>query len=302
MRRGLLDEVRENAASVVASARYVHIQDANVAEYAAAGTRARPAAPELDPATHILGQGETSLAFMITLDAINFGSGFFPRLRKRPGMSGYFTVAASLKDEFETRGEPWSAAELRRLTRADMARVIKQDLADEAIAELMDLFARALNDLGTFVEQRGGFRAVVEAADHSAERLATSLTSMPFYDDTGFYKRAQLTAADLALLGERFDDLQRLTIFADNLVPHVLRMDGLLAYEPALLERIEREELIPSGSVEEREIRASAVHVVELLARASGMSPMAWDYVLWNRGQEPAYKARPRHRTRSVYY
>jgi len=29
---------------------------------------------------------------------------------------------------------------------------------------------------------------------------------------------------------------------------------------------------------------------------------MQLDYVLWNRGQEPAYKARPRHRTRSVYY
>jgi Potential Queuosine, Q, salvage protein family len=298
----LLDEVRENAAAVVASARYVHIQKAKVAEYAAAGARAQTAAPELDPETHVLGRGETTVAFMITLDAINFGSGFFPRLRKRAGLSGYFTVAASLKDEFEARGEPWSAAKLQRLDQPEIARVMNQDLADDAIAELMQLFARALNDLGAFVEQRGGFRAVVDAAQHSAERLASSLTAMPFYDDRGFYKRAQLTAADLALVGERFGDLDRLTIFADNLVPHVLRVDGLLEYQPELLARIEREELIASGSVEEREIRASAVHVVELLARESGMSPMRWDYVLWNRGQEPAYKARPRHRTRSVYY
>ena len=33
---------------------------------------------------------------MLVLDSINFGSGWFPTLRKRPGMSGYFTVASSL--------------------------------------------------------------------------------------------------------------------------------------------------------------------------------------------------------------
>ncbi|MEZ5167114.1 MAG: hypothetical protein R2695_11730 [Acidimicrobiales bacterium] len=34
---------------------------------------------------------------MLSLDAINFGSGYFPYLRKRPGMSGYHTVASSLR-------------------------------------------------------------------------------------------------------------------------------------------------------------------------------------------------------------
>ncbi len=43
------------------------------------------------------------------------------------------------------------------------------------------------------------------------------------FDDRGFYKRAQIVASDLALAGvARFADLDRLTIFADNLVPHVL--------------------------------------------------------------------------------
>ena len=54
--------------------------------------------------------------------------------------------------------------------------------------------------------------------------------------DVPFYKRAQLTAADLSLafdgkgLGS-FEDLDQLTIFADNLVPHVLRVDKVLLYE-----------------------------------------------------------------------
>jgi hypothetical protein len=101
----------------------------------------------------------------------------------------------------------------------------------------------------------------------------------------------------------RFDDLDRLTIFADNLVPHVLRVDGLLEYDPDLLARINREELIAAGSQEEQEIRACAVHAVELLReQLDGVTSMQLDYVLWNRGQEPDYKAQPRHRTRTVFY
>jgi hypothetical protein len=293
----LLDGVRASAATIAAQATFVHIEHARIADYAR--SLPRPAAPALDPATHYLGSPDDTLAFVVTLDAINFGSGYFPRVRKRPGMSGYFTVAASLKDHFVAHG-PMSPAELRALTDADCAEMFGQSLDDPAVAELMGLFTRALNDLGAFVAD-SGFRGLVERADGSAERLAGELAEMPLYRDVGFYKRAQLTAADLQIAGvATFDDLDRLTIFADNLVPHVLRVDGVLRYEPELLERINRAELIAAGSREEREIRACALHAVELMK--GSRSAMELDYVLWNRGQAPEYKAQPRHRARSVYY
>src|SRR5260221_12526800 len=108
------------------------------------------------------------------------------------------------------------------------------------------------------------------------------------------YKRAQLMAADLSValdgrgLGA-FSDLDRLTIFADNLVPHVLRVDGVLEYDAELAERIDREELIAAGSAQEVEIRACALHAVELmkvaLLRAGrSITAMQLDYILWNRG------------------
>lgn len=144
---------------------------------------------------------------------------------------------------------------------------------------------------------------------------------MPFYKDVEhygdmevhFYKRAQLTATDLslALNGEglgTFRDLNELTIFADNLVPHVLRIDGVLLYEEDLERRIDSGELILPGSEEEVEIRACAVHAVEFMAKAlqeSGydVTPHGLDYLLWNRGQQPYYKKiKPRHRTRNVFY
>ena len=96
------------------------------------------------------------------------------------------------------------------------------------------------------------------------------LAGLPHWDDRGrhpatggevwFYKRAQLAAADLALAGlARFADLDRLTLMADNLVPHVLRLDGVLRVEPGLVERIERGELLTAGEPEEVELRAVAV-------------------------------------------
>jgi hypothetical protein len=125
---------------------------------------------------------------------------------------------------------------------------------------------------------------------------------MPFFDDSGFWKRAQIASNDLALAGvAEFDDLDRLTIFADNLVPHVLRVDGVLRYDERLAAHIDSGELLRPGE-EEREIRACALHVCELIAERTGTPPRVLDMWLWHRGQEPRYKAIPRHRTRTVFY
>jgi hypothetical protein len=257
----------------------------------------------------------------LTLDAINFGSGWFPHLRKRPGMSGYFTVAASLTDRFRRDG-PFTAWALARITAEDCGDIFGQDRVNAPAWELMQHFAAALNQLGEYLLQSfdGSFTGLIEAAGHSAGRLVRLLAEMPYFADVqrygdrrvAFYKRAQITPADLALAFAhdgfgRFDDIDDLTIFADNLVPHVLRIDGLLDYAPALAARIEAGALIPAGSPEEIEIRACGLHAVELLVaelRRQGRATTAreLDYLLWNRGQDPAYKARPRHRTRTVYY
>ena len=69
------------------------------------------------------------------------------------------------------------------------------------------------------------------------------------------------------------------------------------------MRRIETEELIEHDSPEEVEIRACALHAVELLVQAHGhTTATAVDNVLWHRGGEPRYKARPRHRARTTAY
>jgi Potential Queuosine, Q, salvage protein family len=317
----IFDEIRSACAHVADSAQHVRLERSRISEYAEALPIEDALFPSIDPVHHYLADPGSTAAFFLTLDTVNFGSGYFPHLRKRPGLSGYFTIATSLKERFEAHG-PFTASELSRLTAADCRSIFGQVSDRGPLDELMALFAHALNDLGGFLSGRfeGRFTGPVEAAGNSAERLVKLLVEMRFFRDVAryenravpFYKRAQLTAADLALamghegLG-RFDDLDRLAIFADNLVPHVLCRDGILHYSDTLASCINREEIIPAGSREEVELRACAVHAVELIGKelrreGKPVTSMALDYLLWNRGQGPEYRAHPRHRTRTVYY
>ena len=286
------ERVREHCAAIAASARHVSI------DLDAAGEIKPGLPPLLDPDRHYLeGSREDVAAYMLTLDAINFGSGWFPTLRKRAGSSGYYTVAWGLAERFRELG-PWSPAQLRALDAADVADVLGQDRRHE----LMALYADALRSLGAFLAGRSALD-VIEGVDRSAARLAEVLAAgMPFFDDVGFWKRAQITANDLVLAGvAEFDDLDELTIFADNVIPHVLRVDGVLVYDPPLADHIDRGDLLPPGP-EEAEIRSCAVHACVHIARELGVPERTLDTWLWDRGQEPRYKALPRHRTRTVYY
>jgi Potential Queuosine, Q, salvage protein family len=306
------DELRDACAWVASRSTVVRVVEERIAEYAVQlrDTEERPglarARSSLSPV-----QRERDAAFWLTLDAINFGSGWFPSLRKQEGATGYRTIAAGIERRFDAQGR-WTAAQLVGLTEAELAAWLDQDPEHE----LIGLMVGSLQDLGANVRRLygGSFAAVVDSANNSAIRLVETLATWRSFTDVSHYdgraipflKRAQIAAADLSRAGvAEFNDLERLTMFADNLVPHVLRLDGVLWFDPELVARIERQELIEHGSPEEVEIRACAVHAVELLAAAAPMretNAAQIDEILWNRGQAPEYKAVPRHRSRSTAY
>ena len=291
--------VRAACARVAARARHVRIVDEAIEPYAASLPAASPPAPDRD------GTLEERAAFSLTLNAINFGSGWFPTLRKADGMSGFRTVEAGLRAE-----GPWSADALAAMTAEAIAAATGQDPRHE----LMALFAAHLNELGERVrdEHDGSFLALARSGEGSAVRLAEELGSWPTWRDVSTYdgedvplfKRAQIAAADLALAGiAPADDLAALTIFADNLVPHVLRIDGVLEFDEHLVARIDAAKLLRHDSPEEVEIRACALHAAEQLVAAHGATTaVALDNVLWHRGAAPRYKAHSRHRARTTDY
>ena len=297
----LTDDIRTACAEVAAKARHVRIVHEAIEPYATTLPAESPPAPDLEPGA----PDERRAAFLLTLNAINFGSGWFPTLRKPPGLSGFRTVEAGLKAH-----GPWPAGELAAIGREEVAAALGQDPGHE----LMALFETALRELGTRVrdDHGGSFLALARSGNGSAEALAAALAGWPTWHDVSpydaaqvpFFKRAQIAAADLAVVGiAPAQDLHRLTLFADNLVPHVLRIDGVLAFDEDLVARIEAEELIEHDSPEEVEIRACALHAVELLVAAHGATTAtAADNALWQRGAAPRYKARPRHRARTTAY
>jgi hypothetical protein len=296
----LTDEIRERAAWVAARACSVRIDRDAIDAYAATLPAETPPAPDLAGATL-----EERAAFSLTLNAINFGSGWFPTLRKRDGMSGFRTVEAGVRAH-----GPWTAEELVAMTPERIAPAVGQDPEHP----LMGWFAEHLHALGARVrdEHGGSFLGLAQRGGGSAVALVEHLATWPTWQDVSRYdgervplfKRAQIAAADLALAGiAPAADLAELTLFADNLVPHVLRIDSVLAFDPDLVARIDAGTLIEHDSPEEVEIRACALHAVELLVAARGATTAtAVDYVLWNRGAERRYKTHPRHRARTTAY
>jgi len=270
----LCDEVRAHCAAVTAAARHVRIDPA--AEVPAGGVSG------LDPGLHFLeGPPEDVARYVLILEAINFGSGWFAELGTGTDvLTGRLTAHARAE-------RPWTPAQLRALGAAEVGAV----LGLEPAHELTRLYAQGLNQLGAWLPVGLGDRA---------ERMAERLAEMPFFADRGYYKRAQIAAHDLHLAGvARYADVGRLTVFADNLLPHVLRSDGVLVYDEALAARVDRGEELPAGGVHEREIRAATVHACDDLARRLGVPPARLDNWLWNRGK--GLPGRP-HVTKTVFY
>ncbi len=310
----ITDEIRDACAWVAGRAANVRIAHDTIAAYteslAASVTLTEPSLSEPLIAD---AERETAVAFWLTLDAINFGSGWFPTLRKRTQPTGYRTIAAGVKRRFDEHGA-WSASELAAIEASELAVVLDQ----EPDHELLQLFTGSLRDLGTRVRDGygGRFTSLVDEACGSAVALVArlagwdSFADVSAYDgrDVPFLKRAQIAAADLERAGAaHFTDMAELTLFADNLVPHVLRLDRVLELKPALVSRIDRGELIEHGSPEEVEIRACAVQAVELIVAAAKRADVAVtaaqiDETLWNRGQGTDYKSVPRHRSRTTAY
>ncbi|MFN8513064.1 MAG: queuosine salvage family protein [Chloroflexia bacterium] len=138
-------------------------------------------------------------------------------------------------------------------------------------------------------------------------RGTLSRTSRPFYKQAQIFALADLTLAFNGTGLGAFTDLDRLTIFADSLVPArpPRGRPAPLRRRPRRADRLGQP--LAANSPEEVEIRAAAVHTAELLVAACAAhghptTARELDYLLWNRGLAPIYRETPRHRTRTTAY
>jgi putative queuosine salvage protein len=125
-----------------------------------------------------------------------------------------------------------------------------------------------------------------------------------------FWKLAQLAVWILEATlpdGAGFGDLDRLTAFADYIVPAALRVLGITQYSDALEAAVREGRLIDAGSPWEVEIRAHTIYACDELARRINelrppdlrvIVPQV-DARLWVPFHRTHY---PHHLTRTIYY
>ncbi len=268
------------------------------------------------------------LNYLLALEALNFC--FWdeePRWRvawQGEAHDGYWALAAALRRAIHQDGLPlWDARFLATLETEWAAQLLR---GEGRPPPLLEARAANLREVGSVLQERWGgeFANLVEDCGGDAPALALKIAAefSSFNDECSwrggtvrFLKRAQICVADLArclgghTLG-RMTNLHHLTAFADYKVPQVLRGEGILVLAPALAERVERLEELPTGSEEEIEIRAATIWGCEWIVRAvralgqtgdAVMTSAQVDYLLWSAGQDktglPHY-----HRTRTIFY
>jgi hypothetical protein len=318
-------EVLNTAHHVSGVSAHVRINKEAVADFSKGLRASGSEAPPWNRIYHFCGGGQDTVTYLLVLDSINFCFWSASEATKweiefgSRRLSGYYALAASLTDAIES-GTPLTNAEyLAQLTLDNL----RQILGGNGELQLLEDRVRSLNELGHFLveEFNGEASGLVEAAGGSAEKLVGLLVErLPSFRDSAeyqdqrvyFYKRAQIFCADLhgAFKGRRwgqFRDIDRLTAFADYKLPQVLRHLGILHYDEALAEKVDRKVLLEAGTPEEIEVRANTIWAVEMIRRElsrMGRQLRAFeiDWVLWNLGQQGEFKTRPHHRTVTIFY
>lgn len=317
----LLRSIREDAAWVMSQARDVQIRQDAVAAYARQLVAQNPeVVSALDDEQHFVdpAQPVRTAAYVIALDSINFGSGAF-HIAQRDGIDlEYHRVAQGLKQAVE-REELASLEDWQRATPGQCHAVFGIPAGVHPVLDtLMVQFAQHLQlSADAVAKDFGDIEAMVRAYQGRGPALFEKIAQWPHFRDVApyrgrvvsIYKRAQILLADIELAlaprgGHWFGGLEHLTCFADNMVPHVLRADGVLHYSPQLAARIDAGEMIAAGSPEETELRCAAIHTVELLRASLGgtHTSVNLDHMLWHRGYLPGFTTLKPHRTSSTWY
>jgi Potential Queuosine, Q, salvage protein family len=171
---------------------------------------------------------------------------------------------------------------LARVTRPELAKVFEGNIEIPMLDEKLEV----LHQVGRVLEQKydGRYHNFVRSCspklyDNGNGLIDRLVTEFPRFNDVSmldghaikFYKLAQLGVwmlySSLHAQGKfRLDDPQKMTAFADYIVPVALRLHGITSYSERLEKAINSHQLIPRDFRWEIEIRAHCIYATALLA------------------------------------
>lgn len=212
---------------------------------------------------------------------------------------------------------------LAKITRHDMEEIFSGNIEMPMLEEKTEL----LRDAGAVLAAKYGGRyynfirsCPPRLYDHGKGLVERLAAEFPRYNDVSrydghevkFYKLAQLGFWQIytgvgPTGGFKLEDPQKMTAFADYIVPVALRLMGMNSYSQALEQAIDTYQLIPRDSAQEIEIRAHCLYATALLAdeinklRAADQQVIIpqIDARLWTHYHTTPF---PHHLTRTIMY
>ncbi|KAJ9670511.1 hypothetical protein PVL29_026814 [Vitis rotundifolia] len=306
-----MDDVRASSAWVAARSAHVVVDPSGIEKAVEEIQDSIPKVKWDFEGIHYFDNGPLTVQYLFVLDTLNFC--FWPDKDL-----SYDHLALGLKEALQNDKSVFDADRLQKITGPHLRKLLKWPrplpLENERV--------RLLHEVGLELERsfEGKASKLVESCGKSAANLVALVTRhFPGFRDHSvykghqvfLYKRAQIFAADLwgAFEGQgygEFNDISSITIFADYIVPAVLRQLGVLRYSSDLASIIEANREIGSGSEEEVELRACSIYAVEkmreLLSKKSGNQVLSVELDLWLWSFGIQCQSLQHHRTLSIYY
>ncbi|GLT46790.1 hypothetical protein SLA2020_205200 [Shorea laevis] len=306
-----MDEVRASSAWVARHSSHVTVDTSGIEKVVENIKESIPKVEWDYEGIHYFDNGPLTVQYLLVLDALNFC--FWPDKDLT-----YDHLASGLKEALLNDKSAFDADRLQQYTGPQLRELLKWPrplpLEDERV--------RLLHEVGLELERNfeGKASKLVESCGKSAVKLVALVTRyFPGFRDHSvykghqvfLYKRAQIFAADLwgAFKGQgygEFNDIGSITMFADYIVPAVLKQLGVLKYSSTLSSIIDSNREIVSGSEEEIELRACTIYAVEkmreLIKLKSGKQVLSVELDLWLWSVGARCPSLQHHRTLSIYY
>jgi len=285
---------------------------------------------------HPKAKDESTVKFIFTMDLLNFC--FWPEGPSETGYAvdyrgerwtGYWSLVAALQRALDedipiTDSHFWQ--DENECTEEMLHHVFRSDSSTNM--PLLNERIACLREAGMVLYNRFdcSFLKCLTDANYSAAALVNLLAdAFPcFRDETRFegktvhfYKRAQILVADLWACFDgtgygRFDDIDKITMFADYRIPQMLNSLGCLQYSPPLYYHIKRLRQIDSGHPWEVQLRGCSIWCVELIRREivrcnpeARVNAILIDFFLYDTVKEQEAQNTEllaHHRTRSIWY
>ncbi len=262
------------------------------------------------------------LHFLLVFNAISFSYWGDPKWRieyNEKEVDGAYGMIASIARAVEEGVPILNADFLSKISEKSFGNILRGNTQIPLFLERLNILQQVGKTL--ILDFKGDFtNAIIEARGDSQKLLGIIIKSFPSFKDESvyddkkifFYKRAQLLVADIvqAFEDEDFANLKNyetLTACADYKLPFVLRRRGIFTYSKFLAEKIDNKIEIKKDSIEEVELRANTIWVVELLKekiknKIPNISSVYINDHIWMLGQIKYENDRPYHLTRTISY